>query len=161
MVERAKQEILRDVQNGTLPALVQCFNDLHDFADALAYGGADKTAFPKEVQKQLDAWMKTGILGRSVSEPSRAIRARRILEYYKADLGDHGPINSETIRDRLHDILHWLAQQVPPNDYRDPAETLSATAHTAIVEYPEGRDALEAIEGIKPMRKSKTKKTRR
>ena len=87
MVERAKQEILRDVQNGTLPALVQCFNDLHDFADALAYGGADKTAFPKEVQKQLDAWMKTGILGRSVSEPSRAIRARRILEYYKAELG--------------------------------------------------------------------------
>jgi hypothetical protein len=70
VVERAKREILWDVQNGTLPALVQCFSDLHDFADAHAYGGADKTAFGKEVQSQLDAWMKTGVLaGPCLSRP--------------------------------------------------------------------------------------------
>jgi len=108
VVERAKREILWDVQNGTLPALVQCFSDLHDFADANAYGGGnDESAnsrFWKKVHEQLGAWMKTGVLGRSVSEPSRAVRAQRALEYYKADSGGRGPIDSNTIRDlmRLH-----------------------------------------------------------
>jgi len=163
VVERAKREILWDVQNGTLPALVQCFNDLRDFADAFKYGGADKTACQKEVQAQLDAWMKTGVLGRSVAEPSRALRAQRTLEYFKADLGKHGPINADTIRDLMHDTLHWLAQQAAPNDYPDPAETLSAAAHTAIVDFPEGREALAAIEAaaieppLKPKGKSKPK----
>jgi|ERR1035437_6402345 hypothetical protein len=159
-VKRAKLEILWDVQNGTLPALVQCFSDLHDFANAYGYGGADKTAFGKEVQEQLDAWIKTGVLGRSVSEPSRAIRAQRALEYYKADLGEHGPIDADTVRDLMQDTLHWLTQQVPPNDYPDPAETLSVAAHMAIVDFPEGREALAAIEAtLSPKRKPKTKRT--
>jgi hypothetical protein len=34
-VERAKLEIMADVENGTHPALVQCFDDLHSFADVL------------------------------------------------------------------------------------------------------------------------------
>jgi hypothetical protein len=165
VVERAKREILWDVQNGTLPALVQCFSDLHDFADANAYGGGnDESAnsrFWKKVHEQLGAWMKTGGLGRSVSEPSRAVRAQRALEYYKTDSGGHGPIDCNTIRDLMQDTLHWLAQQPPPNDYPDPAETLSVAAHMAIVDFPEGREALAAIEAaaLNPKRKSKTKRT--
>jgi hypothetical protein len=162
VVERAKREILSDVQDGTLPALVQCFSDLHDFVDAYEYGGADKTAFGKEVQKQLDAWMKTGVLGRSVSEPSRAIRAQRALEVYNADLGERGPVDADTVRDLMHDILHWLAQQSQPNDYPNPTETLLAAAHMAIVDFPEGRKALAAIEAaLDSKRKSKTKRVPR
>jgi hypothetical protein len=60
----------------------------------------------------------------------------------------------------MQDTLHWLAQQPPLNDYPDPAETLSVAAHMAIVGFPEGREALAAIEAAPdPKRKSKAKRT--
>ena len=63
IVERAKLEIMGDVQNGTHPALVQCFSDLHSFADANACGGGDdaigNTPFWKKVHERLDAWIQT------------------------------------------------------------------------------------------------------
>ena len=165
-VERAKLEIMADVENGTHPALVQCFDDLHSFADANAYGGGnDESAnsrFWKKVHEQLDDWIKTGVLGRSMSDPERALRAQRALECYRADLGKHGPVDSGTIRDLLHDTLHWLAQQNPPNEYPDPGGTLMDAANAALVDFPEGREyhaSIEAtIEGtIDPKRKSKSK----
>jgi hypothetical protein len=147
IVERAKLEILADVENGTHPALVQCFSDLHSFADANAYGGGDDetayTAFWQQVHERLDAWIKTGVLGRAMSDPECAGRAQRALEYYSADLGEHGPIDFLTIRDLLHDTLHWLAQQPPPNDYQHPVDTLTDALHAALIDFPEGRRELE------------------
>jgi hypothetical protein len=168
VVERAKLEIIADVENGTHPALVRCFDDLHDFADANAYGGGNdecvNSRFWKRVHEQLDAWIKTGVLGRCMSEPERALRAQRALECYKADLGEHGPVDSATLRDLLHDTLHWLAQQNPPNEYPDPGETLMDAANAALVDFPEGREYHAALEAmaeaiIDPKRKSKTKRT--
>ena len=165
-VERAKLEIMADVENGTHPALVQCFDDLHSFADANAYGGGnDESAnsrFWKKVHEQLDAWIKTGVLGRSMSDPERALRAQRALECYRADLGKHGAVDSGTIRDLLHDTLHWLAQQNPPNEYPDPGGTLMDAANAALVDFPEGREYHASIEAtieatIDPKRKSKSK----
>ena len=148
IVERAKLEIMGDVQNGTHPALVQSFSDLHSFADANAYGGGDdaiaNTPFWKKVHERLDAWIQTGVLGRAMSDSECAGRAQRALEYYNADLGEHGPIDSLTIRDLLHDTLHWLAEQPSPYDNQHPVDMLTDALHAALIDYPEGRRELEA-----------------
>lgn len=40
IVERAKKEVLYDVNAGTVPRSVKSFSELHDYADANAYGVA-------------------------------------------------------------------------------------------------------------------------
>ncbi len=39
-IKRAKQEILADVADGTVPASCASFGELHDYVDANGYGGA-------------------------------------------------------------------------------------------------------------------------
>lgn len=69
VVERAKQEVLRDIATGRVPATVKTFAELHDYVDANYYGGAfegdfdgsDKVVgFWNRVQSEVDAWLKAG-----------------------------------------------------------------------------------------------------
>ena len=39
-VARAKREILSDIADGTVPASVTTYSQLHDYVDANGYGGA-------------------------------------------------------------------------------------------------------------------------
>lgn len=69
VISRAKREILRDIADGTVPASVENFSQLHDHVDANGYGGAFETpfdasdefaAFWNRVQNDLDAWLRAG-----------------------------------------------------------------------------------------------------
>jgi hypothetical protein len=82
---RAKREVLSDIADGTVPATVASFSELHDYVDANYYGGAfedgeamhsvcnssdaDDTFgsgcdrccdFWNDVQNAVDAWLKRG-----------------------------------------------------------------------------------------------------
>lgn len=66
-IERSKSEILRDVDDGTVPASCVSYSQLHDFVDANGYGGAfehdfanKETDFWNAVQDAVDAWIKAG-----------------------------------------------------------------------------------------------------
>lgn len=84
MIARAKREIRADVDAGEVPVDVASFADLHDYADANCYGGADEPTSPiyyvsgeggddpkraewaarihNFVMEHLDAWIKSGAL---------------------------------------------------------------------------------------------------
>ncbi len=81
-----------------------------------------------------------------MSDSECARRAQRALEYYNADLGEQGAIDSLTIRDLLHDTFHWLAEQPPPYDNQHPVDVLTDAAHAALIDFPEGRRELEAAQ---------------
>jgi hypothetical protein len=66
-VERGKREILADIANGTVPATVASFTQLHDYVDANYYGGAFDKGGPStdwdgwnETQIRLNAWLEGG-----------------------------------------------------------------------------------------------------
>ena len=83
-VAQAKVEILRDIEEGVVPASVASFGELHDYVDANVYGGItedapwvtpdgsldlewiDITDAANEMQNRVDAWLKAG-------RPSEAI----------------------------------------------------------------------------------------
>jgi hypothetical protein len=71
--ERMKQEILEDIADGTVPATVASYSELHDYVDANGYGGAfedwswEDGKVPEEVvnfwnrlQEACDQWLKNG-----------------------------------------------------------------------------------------------------
>lgn len=68
-IERAKQEILKDVRAGHVPDSCQSFSELHDHVDANGYGGAFEVGFDEgqefcefwnQVQDAVDQWIKQG-----------------------------------------------------------------------------------------------------
>jgi hypothetical protein len=66
-IERAKAEVTRDIDRGTVPDTVASFSELHDYVDANGYGGAfeqdfdnEQTDFWNAVQDGVDAWLKAG-----------------------------------------------------------------------------------------------------
>ncbi len=73
-IRHAKAEIISDAKNGTVPATVSSFAELHDHVDANGYGGAfdwpivsdtkmladEHTAYWNTVQDALDAWIRRG-----------------------------------------------------------------------------------------------------
>jgi hypothetical protein len=73
-VERAKREILADIEAGKVPATVAGFAELHDHVDANEYGGAceggwwdgteaerlEAMEFWDRVQDRVDQWLKAG-----------------------------------------------------------------------------------------------------
>jgi hypothetical protein len=66
-IERAKREVLADVADGTVPATVQSFSELHDYVDANGYGGAFEDDAPEvndeiwnALQDAVDAWIRSG-----------------------------------------------------------------------------------------------------
>ena len=87
-IARAKREVLSDIADGTVPATVTSFSELHDYVDANGYGGGFEedhpagwvpapendsltwetdeaesqkiTAFWNDVQNAVDAWLKRG-----------------------------------------------------------------------------------------------------
>jgi hypothetical protein len=72
-VDRAKREILEDVESGRVPADVPGFSALHDYVDANEYGGLcdDDCPVPvgddegwiqwgNDVQTEVDQWIKGG-----------------------------------------------------------------------------------------------------
>ena len=66
--ERAKKEILEDVENGIVPNDVDSFKELHEYVDANGYGGffeenyaiSKDFKFENAVQNKLDKWIKSG-----------------------------------------------------------------------------------------------------
>jgi hypothetical protein len=67
IIERAKREILYDVEVGIVPATCASFSELHDYVDANGYGGAfecdfdpTETDFWNAVQDAVDLWIKAG-----------------------------------------------------------------------------------------------------
>lgn len=69
-IQRAKLEILKDVQNGVIPEDAADFAALHEHVDANGYGGAFEDVYSVEdtdywnaVQEALDTWIKGGGLG--------------------------------------------------------------------------------------------------
>jgi hypothetical protein len=121
LVERAKLEILADVQNGTHSALVQCFSDLNRFADANAYGGGDDegahTALWEKVHERLDAWIKTGVLGRSTWTVSDVLTARRLFSLNGYCQGCRDKVRSITTRQSLLERCCYLNDQILCNTY--------------------------------------------
>lgn len=79
VVALTKREILEDIRDGTVPATVKTFSELHDYVDANCYGGLcdsdlmDELAgddgvsmdriidFANEVQGIIDQWIKLGM----------------------------------------------------------------------------------------------------
>lgn len=66
-IDRAKREILADVNDGTVPNTCASFSELHDYVDANGYGGAferefdnEETDFWNTVQDAVDVWIKAG-----------------------------------------------------------------------------------------------------
>ena len=66
-IQRAKAEVVRDIEKGTVPDTVCSFSELHDYVDANSYGGAfeqdwdnEQTDFWNAVQDAVDAWLKAG-----------------------------------------------------------------------------------------------------
>jgi len=74
-IARTKREVLADVADGTVPATVADFSELHDYSDANEYGGfCDVEGYAAEVdwswsgdtdavnvvQYAVDAWIKAG-----------------------------------------------------------------------------------------------------
>jgi hypothetical protein len=71
-INRAKQEILADIQAGVVPSTVKDFSEIHEHVDGNCYGGLCDDDFPfspaeqegadfcNEVQDQLDRWLKAG-----------------------------------------------------------------------------------------------------
>lgn len=74
-VLRMKREILADVVNGTVPAKVKSFSELHDYVDANCYGGlCDERVLGmrptdgahgwvvqvNRLQDDIDRWIKAG-----------------------------------------------------------------------------------------------------
>lgn len=63
IIERAKKEIMADIETGRVPSTVTTFSELHDYVDANEYGGL--TDIPVElnladrVQNALDGWLRT------------------------------------------------------------------------------------------------------
>ena len=43
--QKAKNEILQDIENGIVPAHVSSFSELHDYVDANEYGGLCEDAY--------------------------------------------------------------------------------------------------------------------
>jgi hypothetical protein len=71
VIKRARQEILKDVAAGRVPATVQSFAELHDHIDANEYGGGREwpekewstdrfCTFWNHVQDVLDRWIRAG-----------------------------------------------------------------------------------------------------
>ena len=67
VVERAKREILADINAGRVPMEVRTFAELHDYVDANGYGGAfeedfdgseEACAFWNRVQSEIDGWLR-------------------------------------------------------------------------------------------------------
>lgn len=66
-VERAKAEILADIDEGRVPATVHTFSELHDHVDANEYGGLNAETDPElwiplgnAVQAEVDVWLRAG-----------------------------------------------------------------------------------------------------
>ena len=61
LVERMKEEILRDVIDGIVPEGVQSFSELHDYVDANMYGIEDEDVdVINEAQDKVDDWIQFG-----------------------------------------------------------------------------------------------------
>jgi hypothetical protein len=76
-VERAKQEIIEDVERGLVPIDAPTFAELHDYADANCYGWGfedgmpdfdddDFCAFCNRMQDALARWIEAGGLAGAV-----------------------------------------------------------------------------------------------
>ena len=83
VVERAKSEVLADVNAGTVPRTCASFSELHDYTDANGYGGAferpfdnNETDFWNAVQTAVDGWIKQGGLKACLTDAE----ARRIVD---------------------------------------------------------------------------------
>jgi hypothetical protein len=69
-IERAKAEILADVEKGVMPQSVGSFSELHDHVDANGYGGLFDVPFDSasdrdtklinDLQDAVDVWIKAG-----------------------------------------------------------------------------------------------------
>ena len=77
-IAQGKTEILTDIQNGTVPAGIKTFDELHDFVDANEYAGLtsiiDQFAnieefyeFGNAVQSALDSWLQNLASSQAVS----------------------------------------------------------------------------------------------
>lgn len=53
-VERAKTEILADIEKGVVPDSVEYFAELHNFVDANEYGGLCEDSFFDELTNSFD-----------------------------------------------------------------------------------------------------------
>lgn len=65
--DKAKAEILADIENGTLPKNVSSYFEMNDFVDANCYGGfceenyisSENFDFERKVQEAVENWLKT------------------------------------------------------------------------------------------------------
>lgn len=67
VIARSKSEILADIADGTVPATVATFSELHDYVDANCYGGLCDDECPPEVwdagaeiQEAVHQWLVAG-----------------------------------------------------------------------------------------------------
>ena len=66
LFEKAKAEIISDMEAGIIPKNIENFSDLHDYVDANCYGGLCEETykiskdFKTEIalQNKLDSWLK-------------------------------------------------------------------------------------------------------
>ena len=68
----------------------------------------------------------------------RASRAEGTLNAYKDLLGEGGPIDADTVRDLIQDIMHWRAQDDPDGNAR---ETVMEACRNAYNDFPSEADA--------------------
>ncbi len=67
-LNRAKKEILEDIESKLVPYTIDRFQDLHDYVDANCYGGisdedyeiSENFEFEERLQCALDEWLKNG-----------------------------------------------------------------------------------------------------
>ena len=118
-LEQARSEILESVRDGTVPATVGSFGDLHDYVDANEYGDADDGLMPwgadgselpdveepggviyemNAMQTTLDAWIKDGGIGRAMLVEELRAGLREALA-----IADGDPASSSD-RERLHEL---------------------------------------------------------
>ena len=120
-LEQARLQILSDVRDGTVPATVGSFGDLHDYVDANEYGhsreewqngllwspSADESGWDEPggviyemnaLQTKLDAWIKDGGIGRAMLIEELRAGLREALA-----IADGDPASTSD-RERLHEL---------------------------------------------------------
>jgi len=87
---------------------------------------------------------------------ARADRAALALECYKSALGEAGPIDRDTVRDLLQDMLHWLAREGD----RRPRATLRGACQTACNDLAAELLEIEPLR-YRPDRQERTRRSRK
>ena len=111
--ERAKKEILEDIEDGNVPNDVDSFNELHEYVDANGYGGffdddyeiSKDFVVENEVHKKLDKWIKSGGLKSKMEKggelsPMQKQKFAKVMHEWKKGKLHSGSKNGPVVTDQ-------------------------------------------------------------